>query len=312
MGAKSALRRRGSIAGCTDHPCEIPLLNARQQAKLHAFRSRTTPYHHVVAVMTPAEAYERYLVPNLFQPWTEHILRQAPDLTGLRVLDAGCGTGIVARLAAQAAGPAGTVTGLDIDPAMLSVAALQRPSGPVAPIRWVEANALHMPFGDASFDIAFSLEGTQFFPDHAAGLAEIRRVLVPGGRLITTNWGTLPGNPGFQAIAEGLGSFVSETAARLPAFRLADPAEIAQIARVAGYAEVRVEAAHLMLPVPSARDFVNWIAAGAPTTRHNIAQLPDDRREDFFRFIEARLAPYATSDGTLRLPSMRHVLTARR
>lgn len=262
--------------------------------------------------MTPAEAYELYLVPNVFRPWTEHILSQAPNLIGLRILDAGCGTGIVARLAAGAAGPAGEVTGLDIDPAMLAVAALQPQPDSAVHIRWVEANALHMPFGDASFDIAFSLEGTQFFPDHVAGLAEIRRVLAPGGRLITTNWASLPGNPAYQAIADGLGAFVSETAARLPAFRLADPAEIAHNARTAGYVEVRVEAAHLALPVPSARELVRWIAAGAPTTRHNIAQLPDNRREDFFRFIEARLAPYATSDGTLRLPSMRHVLTARR
>ena len=54
------------------------------------------------------------------------------------------------------------------------------------------------------------------------------------------------------------------------------------------------------------------IAAGAPTTRHNIAQLSDTRREEFLSFVEDRLAPFAMPDGTLALPSMRHILTATR
>jgi SAM-dependent methyltransferase len=262
--------------------------------------------------MNAAEAYERHLVPHIFQPWTEFILRRSPDLRGLRILDAACGTGIVARLAARAAGPEGQVTGLDIDPAMLAVAVAQAQPAGAAPIRWVEASALAMPFPDDTFDIVFSLEGTQFFPDRVSGLAEIHRVLAPGGRLVTTNWGALPDNPGYRAISDGLRIFVSEAAARLPPFGLADPDEIARIAHAAGYRSVSVEAATLILPVPSARDFIAWIAAGAPTARHNIAQLSDDRREEFLRFVEDRLAPHAALDGTLRLPSMRHVLTATR
>ena len=195
---------------------------------------------------------------------------------------------------------------------MLAVAAAQPAPPATAPIRWVEASALAMPFPDASFDRVFCVEGTQFFPDRLAGFREIHRVLAPGGSLITSNWGPLSGNPGYHALSDALRSFVSDVAAILPPVGLSDPAEIAALAHEAGFTAIAVRADHLDLRLPSARDFVAWIAAGGPTIRHNMAQLSDDRRGDFLRFVEGRLARYAAPDGTLRLPSMRHILTAAR
>ncbi len=66
----------------------------------------------------------------------------------------------------------------------------------------------------------------------------------------------------------------------------------------------------LSFAVPSAEAFVDWIAAGGPTTRHNLAQLGHDRRREFDEFVTARLAPHRKGD-TLSVPSTRHVIVAR-
>ena len=94
---------------------------------------------------------------------------------GDRVLDACCGTGDLA-VGAQAAG--GVVTGLDFSPAMLERA--RRKSSAVT---WVEGDVLDLPFEDASFDAATVGFGIRNVADLEAGLAELARVLVPGGRL---------------------------------------------------------------------------------------------------------------------------------
>ena len=268
--------------------------------------------------MDAADAYERLLVPHVFRPWAEAVLRRAGgDLEGRRILDVATGTGVGARLAAAAAGPRGRVAGLDIDPAMLAVAAraAAAEAAPRAPIDWIAASALAMPLAEAGFDAAFCFEGLQFFPDLVAGLAEIRRVLAPGGRLVASCWAAPADNPGYHAIGEGLRAFCSDAAAaRLAPFALADdPDAIARAARAAGFAAAAVERHELVLSAPSARDFVTWVAAGGPTVRHNIARLAEDRRLDFHRFVERALAPFTdTGGGGLRLPSARTVLAATR
>jgi SAM-dependent methyltransferase len=259
------------------------------------------------------DAYERFLVPHLFRPWAEEVLLLAGDLEGRAILDVATGTGVAARLAAAAAGPRGLVAGLDIDHGMLRVGARSAApqAGAAAPVGWVRASALAMPFPEGSFDAAFCLEGLQFFPDLVAGLEEIRRVLVPGGRLLASCWAALADNPGYHAISEGLRAFCSDAAARLPPVALADPDKIIRAARAAGFSAVAVERRMLMLTVPSATDLVDWIAAGGPTMRHSIAQLAEDKRGDFYRFVEQWLAPFAIAGGGgVRLPSTRHVLLA--
>jgi SAM-dependent methyltransferase len=261
--------------------------------------------------MNAPEAYEQFLVPHVFRPWAEAVINRAGDLNGQRILDVATGTGIGARLAALAAGPTGHVTGIDIDPLALEVATRSAMAQTAASINWVEASAAAVPLPDVSCETAFCLEGLQFFPDRVLALAEMRRVLVPEGRLFASCWAAVADNPGYHAISEGLRLFVSEAAARLPPFALSDPGELAHVGRAAGLSNVVVERHEVLLTAPSARDFVDWIAAGGPTMRHSIAQLNADRREEFMQFIEQFLAPFTDPVG-LRLPSARNILSATR
>jgi demethylmenaquinone methyltransferase/2-methoxy-6-polyprenyl-1,4-benzoquinol methylase len=94
---------------------------------------------------------------------------------GDRVLDACCGTGDLAVAASRAGG---RVTGLDFSEQML-----ERARRKAADIAWLRGDALAMPFEDGSFDAVTIGFGLRNLEDERRGLEELRRVLVPGGRL---------------------------------------------------------------------------------------------------------------------------------
>src|SRR5689334_3117022 len=121
---------------------------------------------------TGAEIYERYLVPAVFAPWAAMLIEQAALQPGERVLDVACGTGVVARRAAQQVGPSGQITGLDNDAEKLAVAR-SLPPVPGVSLEWQEGSALAMPFADASFDALLCQQGLQFLADRPAALREM-------------------------------------------------------------------------------------------------------------------------------------------
>src|SRR5947208_16889365 len=86
-------------------------------------------------------AYDEILVPRLFDPWAEVLLDEVGVASGASVLDVACGPGTVARRAAARVGPSGHVTGCDLSPAMLAVAAAKPPVDGGAQITYVECPA---------------------------------------------------------------------------------------------------------------------------------------------------------------------------
>jgi demethylmenaquinone methyltransferase/2-methoxy-6-polyprenyl-1,4-benzoquinol methylase len=98
-----------------------------------------------------------------------------------RVLDLCCGTGdMTAALLAQRPPDARHITGLDFSAQMLDRA---RSKYNAANVTWVEGDAMHLPYADSSFDLITAAFGFRNLTNYAAGLAEIHRVLAPGGRL---------------------------------------------------------------------------------------------------------------------------------
>jgi ubiquinone/menaquinone biosynthesis C-methylase UbiE len=118
-----------------------------------------------------AEAYESTFVPALFAEWAPHGVRP-----GQRVLDVACGTGIVARVAADRLAGAGRVVGVDLNEAMLAVAHRVRPD-----LEWRQLDAEALPFPPASFDRVLCQMALMFFPDRARALKEMARVVTAGG-----------------------------------------------------------------------------------------------------------------------------------
>ena len=123
-----------------------------------------------------AEAYESTFVPALFAEWAPHLCDLAGVRPGQRVLDVACGTGIVARVAADRLAGAGRVVGVDLNEAMLAVARRVRPD-----LEWRQGDAEALPFPPASFDRVLCQMALMFFPDRARALREMRRVAAPDG-----------------------------------------------------------------------------------------------------------------------------------
>lgn len=140
-----------------------------------------------------AEVYEERFVPALFQQWVEPVLQAAEAGPGDRLLDVACGTGVVAREAVRRVAPGGTVTGLDLNPAMLAVARRVVPG-----IDWRLGDVEALPFGDDTFDALTCQSAVFFFPDVSAALAEMARVTRPGGRVVVQSFSSLHAQPAYE------------------------------------------------------------------------------------------------------------------
>jgi SAM-dependent methyltransferase len=211
-----------------------------------------------------AEVYERQLVPAIFGPWAPRVLDVAAPAAGERVLDAACGTGVVARLAAERVGADGRVVGLDLNPGMLTVARSLPVGG--APIGWVQATAGRLPFPDGSFEVVCCQLGLQFFPDRAAALAEMARVLVGGGRLAAMVWRSIDHSPGFAVLAAALDRHVGPAAGALmrAPFGLGEEGALRGLVAGAGFREVGVDRQAGVVRFGSARELVVAYGAGSP------------------------------------------------
>lgn len=255
----------------------------------------------------PGEDYERYLVPAFFAAFAEALVALATPWPGERVLDIACGTGALTRLLVERVGPGGQVTGLDLGPGMLAVAR-ERLGGPN--VEWREASALAMPFQGASFDLVTCQQGLQFFPDRAKGMAEMRRVLKPGGRLALAVWRSTDYNPVWKLLEETLAELVGAEAAMLPPFALGDADKLRRLAHEAGFAQVTVRIDGRVARFPSPQEFVRRAVLAAPSMLGPLASVGPDALDRLRAGVDARFAPYV-DDAGLAVPLATHILLAR-
>jgi SAM-dependent methyltransferase len=247
-----------------------------------------------------AEAYERYLVPAFFGPFAERLIELAAPRPAERALDVACGTGIVAR---KLASRVHRTVGLDPNAGMLEVARAVGPS-----IEWVAAEAGAIPLPDASFDLVLCQQGVQFFPDRAAGLREMARVLAPGGRLALSAWRAAERNPGWLRLAEVLDRHAPDAGAMMRAPFSVDAAELRVLLRDAGFREVAVRIRIRAVRFPSAGDLLLRQAAASPLAGP-LSALTDEAREALIRDFTEALRPHADDDG-VSFPMETHVVTA--
>jgi ubiquinone/menaquinone biosynthesis C-methylase UbiE len=209
-----------------------------------------------------------------------------------RVLDVGCGTGTIARLAAERVGSNGRVAGIDVNAAMLNVA---RSLPSANPIKWYETAAESIPLPDQSFDVVFCGLSLQFFADKLAALREMHRVLKPGGRVYINT--PIPSDF-LNVFDRALARNVSEEASVFvhAVFSLNDPREMEALLTQAGFTSITSRAHTRELHLPPPREFMWQYIVSTPL----MAVLPQSgnaQTEALARDIDAGWAQWATHDG---------------
>jgi ubiquinone/menaquinone biosynthesis C-methylase UbiE len=177
-------------------------------------------------------------------------------------------------------------------------------------INWHEASAEAMPLPDASFDAVLCQMGLQFVPDTHAALREMRRVLVPGGRLILN----VPGPPPrlFVLMGEALARHIGAEAAGFVhhVFALHDPAELQNLMTGAGFRDVSMQADTKALRLPPPEEFL-WQYVHSTPLAGAVAQVNDERRGALERDVVAKWQEFV-KDRALMLQVRMVVATARK
>lgn len=207
------------------------------------------------------------------------------------VLDNGCGT---AKFAAWNAGKVRMMVGSD--PATLFADAA------VEQVALAKADSRKLPFADGSFDKGFSVDVLEHFPrDVIDGyLAEMARVLRPGGRAAVAVWGPRAENPWLgvlmDAVGEQFGIEIPPPGVRGP-FSLAGDGELAAALEQGGFRDVGVERVETMLPVTSTEEWWSVVPHLGGMTAQLIAAQPDDVRAEIRARAVQRLAGAVTPRG---------------
>lgn len=189
-------------------------------------------------------------------PYFEAFSREALRLAALpprpRIADIAAGPGTLSVLAAA---EGATVSAIDLSPRMVDeFRARVAAAGVMAAIDVRVGDGQQLPFETAAYDGAFSMFGLMFFPDRAAGLREMKRVLKSGGRAVVGSW--IPFDGPFNALFQA----ASEIIPGLPTgggFALADEESIVRELSEAGLANVAVHRVAQELRAPSFDAFWN-------------------------------------------------------
>jgi SAM-dependent methyltransferase len=253
---------------------------------------------------TAADVYEQMFVPAIFAQWPPVLLDTAGVVPGDRVLDVGCGTGVLAAAARRRVGAGGRVVGVDPNEPMLTVA--RRRSEPV---EWWSASAEAIPFADNTFDRVVSQFALMYFTDPAQGLSEMARVTSPSGRVAIATWAAAEESPGYAALIDVAGRTLGEEAAdalRAP-FCLGEAATLGALV-AASFADVEVRQHHGVARFHSIESMVHTEIRGWTLA----ATIDDGQYDQLLATARYDLAPFVGPAGRVEFAMPALIATGRR
>ena len=226
---------------------------------------------------------------------THAIVEYARPQPGMNVLDLASGTGEPAISLASRVAPEGHVTALDLSPELLEIAAERARQRGLSNFTTRQADAHHLPFADASFDLITSRFGVMFFRDCAQAMREARRVLRPAARVCFLAWGPFQ-QPYWSTTMGVVHEYVGGpllAPGGLDPFRFAEPGSLSRVLRQAGFAEVAEEARTLPWTWPGTPEEV-WEQAQAVSTPFLplLQRVPLEKWEEINRAVYAAIEKY--------------------
>jgi ubiquinone/menaquinone biosynthesis C-methylase UbiE len=254
--------------------------------------------------MDAAEVYEARFVPAFFAEWAPHLVDLAGVAPGQVVLDVACGTGIVARTAADRLGATGRVVGVDLNDAMLAVARRVRPE-----LEWRQGDVRALPFADRSFDTVLCQMALMFFPDRAAALREMRRVVAEGGTVAVLVPAHLDTQPAYGPFVEMAAHHAGPDAASLLSayFACGRLEALTALVEAAGLRVTQTRTRLGRAKFPSVDEFVTTEVKGTPLGGRISAAAYERIRAGAGEVLR----PFVTAAG-LEVPLEGHLVAGRR
>ena len=232
-------------------------------------------------------------------PVNELMLDLAGVTVGRRVLDLGAGTGDQTLLAAQRVGPGGTVLATDISASMLELAREAARAAGFDNVQMRVMDAQHLELESGSFDAVIARFSLQFIPDVQRALAEVRRVLKPGGRFSAAVFSATERNP-FRAAPQAIASRLASRPFPEPGpgqWALNDPTTLRDAFQRAGFREVDVRPVPFVYQFPSLADALRNLQEAQPPLAKLLDELSEADRATAWAEINQTLQSFAGTDG---------------
>ena len=198
-----------------------------------------------------------------------------------RLLDVGCGCGGGALHAAKAGF---AVTAIDNSPAFigrLSERCNDRDESLSIRVQVADGQSMPTEFTN-EFDFVVSSFALVFFPDPLAGLQEMHRCLVPGGRVVISGWGDRGDSPAFRIIPDAVRATAPElisSSKKKPFLRT--PEEVVTLMEQAGFVDIEIKSdIKRTLTISTAQEYFERFAMGSPPTRSMMVWMRDNMGED--------------------------------
>ena len=241
------------------------------------------------------------------------LLRLAEPRPGERVLDVATGPGQPALSLAPLVGRAGRVVGIDLAERMVDVARERAKAAQRDNVEFHVMDAENLTFPDASFDLVVCRFGLQIVTDPDRAIAEAKRVLKPGGRLVATVWGPAEKVPAIHVIiGPMLENAEPDESGYLPTpYEMGGPGELVGILVKAGFREAAEERVTREWTFPSEEAYFESTLKGTPIG-HSLSEEEPDVQEEVLRKTRANLQAWKKPDGSVALPAECVVVRARK
>ena len=257
------------------------------------------------------ELYDHYLVPLIFEAYADDLAERTAALAPKTVLETAAGTGVVTRALASRLATDARYTVTDLNQPMLDHAAnKQRPDNRIT-LR--QADALDLPFDDASFDAVICQFAVMFFPDRVAGYAEARRVLKPGGSFLFNVWDHIEANEFAHVVTEAAAlTFPNDP----PRFLARTPHGYHDLELIrdelgnAGYSRISITTLEKTSSAPSPRHVAVAYCQGTPLRNEIESRDPSLLEQVTDRASEAIAARFG--DGPVAAKIRAHIVVAAR